>query len=235
MSDFLPAPSSSPLHDKLTAFPFYSQLSSAGQQQMLNSVSSCQLPTGDLLMTEGSECQALLLVERGGIRVYKLAPSGREITLYRVGPGESCVLGTTCIINHKGYPALAMVANQIDALAVPAQLFRSLYETETAIRSFVMELFSQRFSNLMLLVEEVAFARMDERLTAFLIEHAVSGPGLTQPIRMSHDEIAAHLGTAREVVSRLLQQFSDQGLITLARKRIEIDNLTGLKRLREGL
>lgn len=233
MPDFLPASSGLSILDRLRAFPFFSQLSPAGQQLMRDSVSSSRISPGELLLTEGSECQALLLVERGGIRVYKLASSGREITLYHVDPGESCVLGTSCVINSSGYPALAMATSQVDALAVPAALFRKLYECETAIRSFVMTLYSRRFTNLMLLVEEVAFARMDERLAAFLVEHAVSGPALLRPVCMSHDEIASHLGTAREVISRLLQQFSDQGLIALSRKRIEIKDLEHLKSLRE--
>ncbi len=233
MTAFVPANSDSSLQSRLQAFPFFSRLTPAGQQQMLDSVSACPLSAGELLLTEGSECQALLLVERGAIRVYKLASSGREITLYQVGPGESCVLGTSCVINHNGYPALAMTTSKTDALAVPASLFRKLYESETAIRAFVMALFSERFSNLMLLVEEVAFAKMDERLATFLVEHAVLDSRTLQPICLSHDEVAAHLGTAREVVTRLLQQFSDLGLISLSRKRIEVNDLEGLKKLRE--
>ena len=231
MKEFRPVNSSCSLAERFETFPFFGGISAAGQRLLCDRATPSHFGADDLLLTEGNECQALLLVERGGIRVYKISPSGREITLYTVEPGESCVLGTSCVVNRNDYPALAATRTATDALAIPADVFRYLYENESAVRTFVMSLFSRRFSHLMLLVEEVAFARMDERLASLLLDHAVAGPGLLRPICMSHDEIAAHLGTAREVVSRLLQQFADQGVLRLARKRIEVVDPARLQEL----
>jgi len=214
----------SPLEERVRAFPFFEGLSQPGRKTLLTSLQTMSVDDGLQLLDEGALCQALLLVERGSIRVYKMSPAGREITLYQVEPGESCVLGTSCVVNDLRYPAHAVSAKRTDALAVPADIFRTLYNEEPSVRTFVMDLFSQRLSDLMLLVEEVAFRRMDERLAAFLVEKSRLTPDLLQPIEMSHEEIASHLGTAREVVSRMLQQFVDEGLVRLERKRVIIQN-----------
>lgn len=208
------------IFERISAFPFFADLSEAGRETLLDSLQAMRLDSGQELLEEGALCQALLLVENGAIRVYKMSPSGREITLYQVEPGESCVLGTSCVVNDLRYPAHAICSSDTTALAVPAAIFRKLYEEETPVRTFVMDLFSRRLADLMLLVEEVAFRRMDERLATFLVEKGCVAPGVLKPIEMSHVEIASHLGTAREVVSRMLMQFVDEGLVRLERKKV---------------
>ena len=206
--------------ERLTMFPFFSGLSPDGRQRLLDSLQVMRIDNGTELLDEGALCRALLLVESGAIRVFKVSPAGREITLYQVEPGESCVLGTSCVVNDLRYPANAVSSQPTTALAVPASIFRELYDREAAVREFVMSLFSRRLAALMLLVEEVAFRRMDSRLAAFLVEKSSVSAGITRPIEMSHEEIASHLGTAREVVSRVLQQFVDEGLVQLERKKV---------------
>jgi CRP/FNR family transcriptional regulator len=226
---FTPAGKNADLHARLAAFPFFGEMSVAGKEKLLQSLQVMQLEKSLELLEEGALCQALLLVETGSVRVYKMSPAGREITLYHVEPGESCVLGTSCVVNDLKYPAHAVCAQNADALAVPATVFRQLYDSEASVRAFVMDLFSRRLADLMLLVEEVAFRRMDERLAVFLLEQGVVAPGLHKPIEMSHGEIASHLGTAREVVSRVLQQFVDDGLVSLERKKVAIVNVEELR------
>ena len=206
--NFVPAGVNSGLEERISAFPFFAGLSGKGKSEMLQSLKAMRLEKGLELLEEGALCQALLLVENGSIRVFKKSPAGREITLYHVGAGESCVLGTSCVVNDLRYPAHAFCANAADVLALPANVFRQLYEEEAPIRSFVMDLFSRRLANLMMLVEEVAFRRMDERLAAFLVDRGKVSKGVLKPVAMSHEEIASHLGTAREVVSRVLQTSS---------------------------
>ncbi|PLX98821.1 MAG: transcriptional regulator [Desulfuromonas sp.] len=220
-------------HLRIAAFPFFTDLSEQGRLLLLGALQPMLIERGTELLDEGAFCQALLLVESGAIRVFKMSPAGREITLYQVAPGESCVLGTSCVVNDLRYPAQAVCTVDTSALAVPAPVFRQLYEEEPAVRSFVMDLFSRRLSDIMVLVEEVAFRRMDERLAAFLLEKGIVSPGVFKPIEMSHEEIASHLGTAREVVSRVLQQFVDDGLVHLERKKVVLLKASDLQ-LRSG-
>ncbi len=216
------------IEERLAAFPFFTGLSAAGREKLASALQVMQLDKGMELLEEGALCQALLLVESGSIRVYKVSPAGREITLYQVEAGESCVLGTSCVVNDLRYPAHAVCSASSDALAIPSSVFRQLYDEESPIRTFVMDLFSRRLADMMLLVEEVAFRRMDERLATFLVEKGCVAPGVFKPIEMSQEEIASHLGTAREVVTRMLQQFVDDGLVRLERKKVIIDNVDSL-------
>lgn len=227
--NFTAAAPDADLKTRIGAFSFFDEMSNHGQEKLVQSLQVMQMGAGLELLEEGSLCQALLLVESGSIRVYKMSPAGREITLYQVTPGESCVLGTSCVVNDQRYPAHAICSRDANALAVPAAIFRHLYDQEPAVRSFVMNLFSRRLSDLMLLVEEVAFRRMDERLAAFLLEKGFVSRGVLKPIEMSHEEIASHLGTAREVVTRVLQQFVDECLVRLERKRVILLNAEELR------
>ena len=201
------------IQERLAAFPFYNNLSAAGREKLSSAIQVMQLGKGMELLEEGALCQALLLVESGSIRVFKVSPAGREITLYQVDAGESCVLGTSCVVNDLRYPAHAVCSDASDALAVPAAVFRQLYDEEASIREFVMDLFSRRLADMMLLVEEVAFRRMDERLAAFLLEKGRVAPGISRPVEMSQEEIASHLGKSdgavRVMLSRTLDRLQD--------------------------
>ncbi len=230
MEPFAPAPFSAPLRERLLAFPFLRGLARESFERLAASCESLVVPQGQHLLDEGALCEALLLVERGHIRVYKSAPTGREITLYRVEPGESCLLGTACLLSGEHYPAQAATLEEMNALAVPAQVFRSLFGREQGVQGFVVDLFSRRFVDLMVLVDEVVFRRMDERLSGFLLAEARKAPGALYPVEMTHEEIAAHLGTAREVVSRLLAQFETEGLVALGRRLVRVKDAPALSR-----
>ncbi|RME41497.1 MAG: Crp/Fnr family transcriptional regulator [Deltaproteobacteria bacterium] len=207
---------------RLCAFPNLDDLSAQSIEILTPELQAVELPAGEVLLNDGDECRALLLVEKGGIRVYRQNDGGRQMTLYRVEPGESCVLGTSCVIGERAYPALAETLTPTQALVLPAPVFRQLFASDPAVQRFVMELFSRRLADLMLLVSEVGFGRMDLRLARFLLQEAEKQPGQFHPVPLSHEEIALHLGTAREVVSRLLHQFADEGLIRLERRRISL-------------
>lgn len=215
-------PSDPQLQACLDAFPFVANLSVAGRTALIGQAGFCRFPVDTPLLSSGQGCEALLLVSEGGIRVYKQAPSGREILLYRVARGETCVLGTTCMLRSSSYPAEAFALAGTSALTLPAELFRHLFESEPAVRRFVLDLYAERLETLMLLIEEVAFRKMDERLASFLLREAEVAPGALAPVLMTQEEIAAELGTVREVVSRLLHQFADEGSVTLERGRVRI-------------
>ena len=212
------------VQDCLDAFAFVGELSPAGLGNLLSAAKLHRFDTDTPLLSSGQGCEALLLVAKGGIRVYKQVPSGREILLYRVARGETCVLGTTCMLRQSSYPAEAIALAGTVALALPAETFRALFESEAAVRRFVLDLYSVRLEALMLLIEEVAFRKMDERLAAFLLRESEIAAGQFTPICMTHEELATELGTVREVISRLLHQFSEEGSVVLERGRVRIQD-----------
>ena len=172
-------------------------------------------PAGAKLFDIGVACQALPLLISGSIRVLKRAESGREISLYRVHQGELCIVTISCLLGNDSYSATGIAETDISAIALPRPLFMHLTETHAPFRQEVFHLFSERLTELMHLVEEIAFHKLDQRLAALLASHA---PLLTG----SHQQLADELGSVREIVSRLLKQFEDHGWIHLGRERIEV-------------
>ena len=152
------------------------------------------------------------------MRVYKIGETGREITLYRFGNGESCILTANAILSHKTFPAVATVEKDAEAVMIPSDIFRAWVGKYDLWREFVFELLSERLSSVMAIVEEVAFRRMDARLASLLLTRSQH----RNPWRITHQEIAAELGSSREVISRLLEDFSAQGLIRPSRGEIEV-------------
>ncbi len=184
-------------------------------------------PAGTLLFDAGSPCQALPLVLSGGIKVSKRAENGREIRLYGVHPGELCIVTVSCLLGGDPYPATGIAETAVSALALPRALFLRLAAEHPPFRESVFSLFSERLTGLMQLVEEVAFRKLDQRLAAWLVAR---GPRISA----SHQAIADELGSVREIVSRLLKQFEEQGWVELGRERIAVMNDTALERLSAG-
>ena len=229
LMNFTPAPASTDLQTRLAAFLFFSGLSQKGRDEILQTAQPVNFDTATQLLSQGDLCRLLLLVERGGIRVHKESDCGKGITLYTVVPGEVCTLGVSSILAGVVYPAHATVDRGTDAVALPSTVFRRLFGKEEALRQYIMEVFSRRLGHLMMLVEDVAFRQVDERLASFIFDQSFAGHGIFHPVCMTHDQIAANLGTAREVVSRLLQQFAKEGLVNLGRGKILIANPQKLK------
>jgi len=177
-----------------------------------------RIPEGRDVFVEGDQVDAIALLISGVVRVYKIGETGREMTLYRFGNGESCILTANAILSQKNFPAVATVEKEAEAVMIPAATFRDWVRRYDLWREFVFELLSERLSSVMAIVEEVAFRRMDARLAALLIER---GQG-SDPIRITHQEIAAELGSSREVISRILEDFSAQGLVEGSRGTIRI-------------
>ncbi len=197
------------------SFPAFQKLPAQLMQEMLSSSVTKTIPSGARIYSEGDGCSAIAFVLSGGIRVYKTGETGREITLYEIGPGETCILNASCILAHTTYPANAVAASNVDVLLVPSEAFRRLVTGNEAMRDFVFTLLSRRLSLVMELVEEVAFGRMDERLMEYLVEKSENSI-----LETTHQKIANDLGTSREVVSRLLKDFERKGRVRLSRNSI---------------
>jgi CRP/FNR family transcriptional regulator len=212
------------------ALPYLLQADPALAREVQQAGFFVRLPAGRDVFTEGQEAGALALLISGRVRVYKIGETGRELTLYRFGLGESCILTANAILSQQTFPALATVEHDAEAVMIPAEVFRAWVQRYAFWRSFVFDLLSQRLAGVMALVEEVAFRRMDARVAGLLLARAAS----PEPIHVTHQTIAAELGSSREVVSRLIEDFASQGLIRAARGTIAILDRPGLERRAAG-
>ncbi len=183
------------------------------------------------LFHPGEACTQYLIVLEGAVRVQLRAENGREIMLYRVGPGQTCVLTTMALLSGAPYEAEGRTETDVRALALPVVAFDELLATSGAFRRFVFSALAMRISDLMHLVGQVAFARLDARLAGFLLHHVGSHDGKDCALRMTHQDIAAELGASREAVSRLLKGWERQGLVRLGRAEVRVVDAAGLRRL----
>ncbi len=197
------------------------------REVFLKNGSIANLPKETLVFEEGSTTNNLAVILSGKIRVYKLAESGREITIYRINKGESCILTISSILSNLPYPARAVVEEDITALIIPANVFKELINKDENWRAFTFGLMNTRFTNVITIVEEVAFRRMDERIAEFLILQLNTGNSLE--LNITHQEIAYELGTYREVVSRILKDFEKENILKLSRHKISIVDDVKLK------
>lgn len=202
------------------------QGSDAGlRQEFMQAAFLTRIPAGKDVFVEGDNVQAIALLLSGAVRVYKIGESGREITLYRFGEGESCILTANAILNQKTFPAIAVVESEAEAVMIPADSFRDWVRRHDLWREFVFDLLSQRLGRVMSIVDEVVFRRMDARVAALLLQRGRRGGR----IEITHQEIASELGSSREVMSRILEGFASAGLISSSRGELEILDREGLQ------
>jgi CRP/FNR family transcriptional regulator len=184
-----------------------------------------QLPAGTQVFAEHQPCQGFPLLLDGSIKVIKLASSGRELMLYRVSPGGSCIISSSCLLAHTDYNARGIAETPLTLLALPVAEFSRLLVEHAPFRDFVFHLFTERIAELMQLVEEVAFARLDQRLAKLLLARSEN------TLNVTHQQLADELGSVREIVSRLLKGFAAQGLVTLGREQLCIVDRPGLQKI----
>lgn len=185
------------------------------------------LPRGATIFAPGQAPQGYVLLISGDVRVSQMSDTGREIVLYRVMPGESCALTTACLIGGDDYNAEAVAETDTEAVVVPRPLFDSLMAQSEPFRRFVLAAFSRRMADLFKLVDEVAFQRLDVRLAHKLLELSAGG----DEVAMTHQQLATELGTAREVISRQLNELQRRGLVTAGRGALKLVDRAGLRHL----
>lgn len=188
------------------------------------------VPAGTVIFGPGKAPDNLLLLLDGTVRVQQTSEQGREIVLYRVSAGESCVLTTACLLAYEDYSAEGIAETAVRAAAIPKAVFDELLSSSLAFREFVFSAYSKRITDLFRVIDEVAFQRMDIRIAEKLLQLAADQTTL----RVTHQQLAAELGTAREVVSRQLSEFQRRGWITLSRGTIEITHPHQLRTLAES-
>lgn len=209
------------------AFPDLSLLEDSTLSMLRASARPIQVPGGTIIFREGSSCQNFIFVLGGAVRVQMISDLGREIVLYRVERGQTCVLTTTSLMAGTDYAAQGMAESDVDAVAIPSKSFRELVARSAVFRNFVFSAFSTRISDLLMLIEEVAFGRIDARLAQLLLDRC-SQDGC---VRATHQELSAELGTAREVVSRQLKEFERRSWVSLHRGYVEVLERASLNEL----
>jgi len=209
----------------LNALPILQRADPQLVQEFQRSAFYAPIPAGRDVFVEGDYPDSIALVVSGTVRVYKIGQTGREITLYRFGLGESCILTANAILSQKTFPAIATVEEALEAVIIPADLFRDWVKRYDLWREFVFDLLSDRLSTIMTIVDEILFQRMDQRVASWLVQQAEA----QNPVQVTHQEIAADLGSSREVISRILEDFRQSGLIEPKRGMIEIVNKVGLE------
>ena len=213
--------------DWLGRFPALAAARDPELQRLVAAAPLLQVPAGVTVFRAGDACERYLMVLEGSVRVQKLAENGREIVLYRVAAGETCVLTTSCLLAGERYPAEGVTESPVTAAALPLARFQEALARSETFRRFVFTSFGERMAELMTLVEAIAFGRLDSRLAQRLL--ALGRSAARVPI--THQQLAAELGSAREVISRLLKEFERHGVIALERGEIAILDPAALARL----
>ena len=184
------------------------------------------IPKGTTLMTPGSPVEMVIVPTKGSIRVFSSSENGRSISLFWVEPQETCIIGTSCLFNDSKYPAFACAETEIEALAVPVSQFREMFETNSQLQTFIFNLVSSRLMTVMKLVNDVAFNKVDSRLANFLLKRR----NKENLITLTHDEIAQSLGTSREVVSRLLRNYANEGWLEQSHGNIVLRDIENIEK-----
>ena len=187
-----------------------------------------KVPAGTTMFSDHSPCNGFPLVLRGSVRVAQQYPNGRELQLYRVKAGESCLLSGSCLLGKVHYPARGVTESEVELVVLPGDAFRDLVAADEGFRAYVFNLFGERLAGLMQLVEAITYQKLDQRLAAMLLARA-QAEGMT--VHATHQALADELGSVREIISRLLRSFEDRGWLELARERIEIRDATALESL----
>ncbi len=208
----------------ISQFAGLSRLEEAIKDRLIAKSAIVSVPKGTVIFGPGKAPENLLLLLSGTVRVQQTSESGREIVLYRVSAGESCVLTTACLLAYEDYLAEGLAETDVQAVAVPRGVFDQLMAQSDIFRRFVFTAYSKRITDLFVVIEEIAFRRMDIRIAQTLLE--LPSPG--RVIHTTHQKLAAELGSAREVVSRQLQEFQRRDWIEVGRGEIRIKNREAL-------
>lgn len=214
-----------------TSLPFYEKLSPSQKQVLLGNAASVSYKKGESVHSADYKCLGLLLVRSGSLRVYMMSEDGREITLYRIYPGELCILSASCVLSSITFDVSIDAVSDCSLIQVGSSAVSLLMHDNIYVEAFAYKAASERFSDVMWAMQQILFMSFDRRLAIFLLdESAKTG---SPEIRMTHEQIARLMGSAREVVTRMLKYFSQEGYVSLSRGTVTILDARSLRRLSE--
>lgn len=208
------------IHIAETGLPFWNDLTEEQQRIICESAVIKDYRQGDMIHRSDDECRGVLLVISGQLRAYILSEDGREVTLYRLYKNDICVLSASCALDAIAFDVFIEAAENCALLIIPLSEFRRIMNENIHVELFTYKESAERFSDVMWTLQQILFMSADRRLAHFLWDESVKTGSDT--IRLTHDRIAKYIGSAREVVSRMLKYFSDEGIVTLSRGRIDI-------------
>lgn len=215
------------MRGEVRLFPFYEKLTAAEREKLAGSARVHTFERG--AQVHGGDCTGLILVLEGRLRAYILSEEGREITLFRVEKGGVCLLSASCVLRGLSVDVFIRADTAARVLLVPSEVFRELSESSLAVSAFTSELMAERLSRALWVLDEVLNKKFDARLAALLVEEAGYAGGAE--VRLTHEQLAAHLGTVREAVSRMLKYFEQEGLVSLSRGGVRIEDMAALRAL----
>lgn len=206
--------------------PFWNKLTPSQQDRLTAAAIKRQVGADTVVHNGSADCLGLLLLESGQLRVFILSPEGREITLYRLFERDMCLFSSSCMMSSIQFDVTIQTEKNTSFWVIPPDVYKALMEESAPVANYTNELISSRFSDVMWLMEQILWKSFDRRLAGFLLEESVLEQ--SDLLHLTHEKIANHLGTAREVVTRMLRYFQSEGMVTLSRGTVE---LTDKKRL----
>jgi CRP/FNR family transcriptional regulator len=189
-----------------------------------------KVPAGTVMFSQHAPCGGFPLVLAGSVRVVQRYANGRELQLYRIKAGESCLLSGSCLLGKTDYAASGIAEDKLELLIIPGPEFQALVADDEIFRTYVFGLYGERLATLMNLVEAIAYQKLDQRLAALLVRHTQGG---TPTIHATHQALADELGSVREIVTRLLRSFEDRGWVELGREKIVVRDREAIAALAE--
>lgn len=208
-------------------FPVWDRLTPEQRRRLESAATRRRLRAGDMVHGAGTDCVGLLAVCSGRLRAYMLSEAGREITLYRLFERDICLFSASCMVKSLQFDMNIEAERDTELMVIAPDVYRGVMEESAALSNYTNELMASRFSEVMWLVEQILWHSFDRRLAAFLLEESALEGG--DELNITHERIAAHLGTAREVVSRMLRYFQSEKLVSVSRGTIKIENARGLE------
>ena len=213
-------------------FPVWDSMTPQQQQAISDGLVSRSVKKGTILHSGSTDCTGLLLIKSGQLRAFILSREGREVTLYRLFDRDICLFSASCIMRSIQFDVAISAEKDTQLWVIPSDIYQQIMEQSACVANYTNEIMASRFSEVMWLMEQVMWNSMDRRVAAFLLEEAaIEG---TDRLRITHEAIANHLGTHREVVTRMLRYLQRENMVKLARGAVEITDRTGLEALSGG-
>ena len=213
-----------------SCFPVWNKLSEAQQNSILNSLAFRQIKKGTVIHDGSMDCTGLLLVQSGQLRAYVLSEEGREVTIYRLFDRDICLFSASCMLRNIQFDITIEAEKNTDLWIIPADVYRQIMEESAPLSNYTNEIMADRFSEVMWLVEQIMWKSMDKRVASFLLEESAIEGG--DRLTLTHETIARHLGTHREVVTRVLRYFQNEGMVKLSRGVMDLTDRAKLELLR---
>ena len=212
-------------------FPIWNKLSAAQQNQILGSLITRTVKKGTVIHNGSMDCTGLLLVSDGQLRAYILSEEGREITIYRLFERDMCLFSASCIMRSIQFDITVEAEKDTELWLIPPDVYQSVMNESAAVANYTNEVMASRFSEVMWLMEQIMWKSLDKRLAAFLTEEsAIEG---RETLKLTHETIAKHLGSHREVITRMLRYFQSEGWVKVSRGTVEILDMDALENLSE--